>query len=196
MSLTEEYYQDNSKLFFDETVNADVSLLHEKFLSYVPSGGRILDFGCGSGRDAKFFASSGYVVSAIDGSSQLCELARAYSGVDVKCMDFMEFDEKEAYDAIWACASLLHVKTFLLPSVIDKMRLALVPGGIMYMSFKRGEFEGERDGRFFNDMTEESFASVLASVKGLTLVEQWYSEDVRRGKDVRWFNAVVRKDET
>ena len=190
---TTRYYNDNSTVFFEETVGADVTPLYERFLKYVPEGGKILDLGCGSGRDVKAFMERGYVADGVDRSEELCKLASEYTGVKIKQMDFTELDAVAEYDAIWACASLLHVPGEELPKIIGLMRRALKPSGVMYMSYKYGDYEGDRDGRFFNDMTEEKFAGVLAGIEGLSLIEEWYSEDVRRGKDVKWYNVILRR---
>ena len=193
-SDTTRYYNDNSTVFFEETVCADVTPLYERFLKYVPEGGKILDLGCGSGRDVKAFRDRGYVADGVDRSEELCKLASEYTGVKIKQMDFAQLDAVAEYDAIWACASLLHVPCEELPKIIELARRALKPSGVMYMSYKYGDYEGDRDGRFFNDMTEEKFADVFAGTDGLTLVEEWYSEDVRRGKDVKWYNVILSKE--
>ena len=194
MDITKQYYKDKSQEFFDSTVIADVTPLHERFLKYLSAGARILDLGCGSGRDTKVFLDRGYQVDAVDGSEELCALASRYTGIEVRCLDFTTIDCKECYDAIWACASLLHIPSEQLPPLFAKLRDALRTEGIFYMSFKYGDFEGERDDRFFLDMTAEKFHPVLAQVPGLTLVEEWESEDVRRGKNVHWYNAILRKE--
>ena len=194
MNVTEQYYHDNSQEFFDSTINADTTPLYDHFLKYVPDNGYILDFGCGSGRDTKAFLNRGYKVDAIDGSKELCALASDFTGIEVICIDFFEIDVSEKYDAIWACASLLHVEQDRLPELIEKLRGAVKASGVFYMSFKFGDFAGERDGRFFMDMTAEKFHEILESVTGWTLVEEWDSEDVRRGKNVKWYNAILRKD--
>ena len=194
MDITKQYYKENSQEFFDYTVMADVSPLQERFLKYLPAGARILDLGCGSGRDTKVFLDRGYQVDAVDGSKELCDLASRYTGIEVRCRDFTTIDCKDRYDAIWACASLLHIPLLQLPPLFEKLRDALRPEGIFYMSFKYGDFEGERDGRFFLDMTAEKFHPVLARVPGLTLVEEWESEDVRRGNNVHWYNAILKKE--
>ncbi len=194
MSITEQYYQENSQEFFDSTVTADVTPLYDHFLKYVPENGYILDLGCGSGRDTKAFLDKGYQVDAIDGSEELCALASKFTGIEVRCVDFSSIDFENRYDGIWACASLLHVRSDELSGLIKKLFKALHPDGVLYMSFKYGDFEGERDGRFFLDMTEVKFQMILKDADGGTLIEEWRSCDVRRGKDVDWYNAILRKE--
>ncbi len=194
MNITEQYYLDNSKEFFDSTINADVTPLYDHFLKYIPDKGYILDLGCGSGRDTKAFLDDGFTVDAIDGSKELCALASEYTGINVRCMDFMQVECSEKYDAIWACASMLHINSDMLPEVVNKLRGAIRPKGIWYMSFKYGDFEGERDGRFFVDMTSEKFRNIFDRLKGWSLVEEWKSEDVRRGRNVKWYNVIIRKE--
>lgn len=193
MSITNQYYDNNSTDFFESTVNADVSDLYDHFLMFIPHGGTILDLGCGSGRDSKSFLEMGYIVEAIDGSAELCKLASEYTGISVQCMDFCDLCVEEKYDGIWACASLLHVPLEDLPGIFQKISSALKPNGILYASFKFGDFDGERDGRYFTDMADERFAAVLNKVDGLIIIDKWYSEDVRPDRDVRWFNVILRK---
>lgn len=193
MNDTKQYYQDNAQAFFDSTVNADMSAHYEHFLKYVPEHGRILDFGCGSGRDTKAFMQRGYLVDAVDGSSEMCRLAGELCNIQVRCMDFTDLNDVNKYDAIWACASLLHVAKTQLPAVLIKMRDALVNGGVMYISFKHGDFEGERNGRFFLDLTPEAFSNLISSIPGLVVVEDWFTEDVRPENSTRWYNIIVQK---
>ena len=191
--ITSQYYSEKSQEFFNSTVMVDMTPLYDHFLKYVPSGGTILDFGGGSGRDTKAFLEMGFEVEAIDGSEELCRLASDYTGINVKCMDFMEFNSIDRYDAIWACASLLHVPSTNLPALLSKMNKALRENGIIHISFKYGDFEGERNGRFFLDMTPERFHTFCNADTGFRIEEEWYSEDVRNNKDVKWYNCIVRK---
>ena len=193
MSTTKNYYQENSQDFFSSTVSADVSELYDHFLKYVPEKGTILDFGCGSGRDTKAFLDRGFKAEAIDGSEELCKLASEFTGTTVRCMDFIDFDSKDRYDAVWACASLLHVSSTDLPIILTKLKEALHTGGVMYLSFKYGEFEGERNGRFFLDMTEATFRKTLDQVPGLSIVEEWTSEDARPDRDDLWYDAILKR---
>ena len=153
-NATLKYYNENAADFCAGTLHADMSHLYDKFLCHILPGGRILDLGCGSGRDSKIFLEKGYQVTAVDGSVELCRLASEYIGQPVRCMDFEELDYEEAFDGIWACASLLHVEKSRIPSSLRKIHRALVPGGVLYVSFKRGEGERTSGLRFFNDCTE------------------------------------------
>lgn len=152
------------------------------------------DFGCGSGRDTKYFLSKGFGVDAIDGSEELCKIASEYTGIQVKQMLFEELDEVEAYDGVWACASILHAEKKQLPNIMKKIATATKKGGTVYTSFKYGDFEGVRNGRFFTYLTEESFKDLLNMVQGLVIEKLWISADVRaeRGEE-RWLNIVLRK---
>ena len=153
-----------------------------------------MDFGCGSGRDTKYFLEQGYQVTAIDGSEELCKIATEYTGISVKNMLFQELDEKNVYDGIWACSSILHVPSVELKDVIAKMTKALKKNGVIYTSFKYGEFEGERNGRYFTDMTEESFGNLLQSICELSIEEKWITSDVRPGRgEEKWLNLILRK---
>ena len=192
---TIEYYNTRTSDFFNSTVSADVTDLYERFLKCVPSGGRILDFGCGSGRDTKEFLSKGYMVEAIDGSLELCRMASEYTGIQVKQMDFFDLDAEETYDGIWACASILHVERDRLPELLGILRKALTANGVLYMSFKYGDFAGMRDERYFTDMNEELVEQLLKSSRGWKVVDIWKSKDVRSDKKKDWLNILLQKSE-
>lgn len=193
---TLDYYEENARAFARSTREADMSLARQAFLSRIPAGGRILDFGCGSGRDTKAFLDLGYEAEAADGSPALCREASAYTGLEVRCMRFEDLDAEEAYDGIWACASILHLKKEVLGKVFASMARALKGEGVLYASFKYGTFEGLRRGRHFTDFTEETFAAFLASVPVFETEETWISRDVRPGRDEeKWLNLLLRKKE-
>lgn len=136
----------------------------------------------------------GMVVDAIDGSVNLCKLASEYTGIKVRNILFQELDEQEKYDGIWACASILHLPKEELSVVLDKMIAALKKNGIIYTSFKYGDFEGERNGRYFTDFTVESFKEFIENVADVEIVEYWITGDVRQGRgEERWLNIILQK---
>ena len=188
------YYGTYAKEFTTSTQAVDFEGTQKRFLSKLQPASHLLDFGCGSGRDTKYFLSQGYTVDAIDGSEEMCKIAAEYTGIPVKQILFQQLDEQEKYDGIWACASILHLSLQDLETVLHKMSRALKPSGVIYASFKYGTFEGERNGRYFTDMTEETFAVLLKRIPTLTLEEQWISSDVRPGRgDEKWLNLILRK---
>lgn len=193
MDTTIEYYNNNAEAFIENTRNLDFHNIQNKFLENLPAGAIILDFGCGSGRDTKYFLDRGYTVYAIDGSKRVCELATEYVGIAVKCMLFNQLSDVEKYDGIWACSSLLHVPSGKLKDVLVKIKNALKPDGIAYLSFKYGDFEGIRNGRFFTDMTAHAFADIIEKVNGLYIENQEITEDVRPDRSEKWLNIILRK---
>ena len=75
-----------------------------------------------------------------------------------------------------------------------KMVVALKENGIIYTPFKYGTFVGERNGRFFIDMTEETFAEFIGEIDNLEVEEQWTTSDVRPGRcEEKWLNLILRK---
>ena len=194
MDKTLDYYDRIAEEFAADTRDADVGELHALFLSHLPAGGRILDLGCGSGRDSRLFRDKGYEVVAVDGSRELCKIASSLIGQEVLCRTFEELDFEEEFDGVWACASILHVPSERLPGVIARISRALKRGGFFYASFKYGVFEGERNGRYFTDLDEAGFAELIAAFPEFEIVETRITSDVRPGRaEEKWLNVVVRK---
>jgi 2-polyprenyl-3-methyl-5-hydroxy-6-metoxy-1,4-benzoquinol methylase len=192
MDETINYYNEKAEKFINGTVAVDFESNQNKFLEKLQSGAYILDFGCGSGRDTKYFLEHGFKVDAIDGSEELVKYASEYTGITVRQMLFGELDAIKCYDGIWACSSILHLPKAELGDVLAKMSLALKDNGIIYTSFKYGNFEGMRNGRYFTDFTLESFKDFLKGVPSLNISEQWISQDVRSGReDERWLNLIL-----
>lgn len=190
---TIDYYNQNADSFIQGTVSVDFKETQDKFLM-VLAGKKVLDFGCGSGRDTKYFLNAGLDVVAIDGSEELCKSACAYTGIQVKHILFQELDEVDCYDGIWACSSILHLTKDELRIVMNKMSRALKPNGIIYTSFKYGNFEGERNGRYFTDFTLEAFKDFVKDVKEIAIEEYWITGDVRPGREEeKWLNLILRK---
>ena len=194
MNSTIDYYNLNAENFIENTQNVDMHLAQDRFLQLLNETASILDFGCGSGRDTKYFLNQGYHVTATDGSAEICRRASDYTGIEVKEMLFEELDEIDTYDGIWACSSILHLPKNELLLVIRKMCDALKSTGVIYTSFKYSDFEGVRNGRYFTDFTEDSFQEFIAEIPELTIEDYWITGDVRPGRgDERWLNIILRK---
>ncbi|MCC8026545.1 MAG: class I SAM-dependent methyltransferase [Clostridium sp.] len=194
MSNTLEYYNKNAKAFRDNTQNVIFTETQDKFLNYLNPGAKILDFGCGSGRDTKYFLKRGFRVDATDGSAELVKIASQFTQIQVKQMLFQELDEEGIYNGIWACSSILHLTRKELADVFEKMANALVSKGIVYTSFKYGTDEIERNGRYFTDMTEDKIKELMDKVDLFLIEDMWVTSDVRPGREEeKWLNLILRK---
>ena len=194
MEQTINYYNLNAKNFIENTQNADMHIPQNRFHRLLAEHASILDFGCGSGRDTKFFLQKGYDVTATDGSAELCKLVSAFSGIDVKEMLFQDLDAISMYNGIWACSSILHLPKIEQFPVFQKMCNALKENGVIYTSFKYGIFEGERNGRYFTDFREDTFQEFIKEIPELTVEEQQITFDVRPGRgEEKWLNLILRK---
>ena len=194
MKETLDYYNQNADAFIAGTQNADMSEQYRFFLKHLAPGGKLLDLGCGSGRDSAYFASLGFVVTAVDGSEELCKRVNENYGIEALCMRFEDIAFHAEFDAIWACASLLHVKKADIPNIMKKVSASLKPGGVLYASFKYGSDERISGGRFFNNYTERDLGSLLTEETQLTLLEYRITRDVRPERaGERWLNFTAKK---
>lgn len=191
MSL--DYYDTHAAAFFAETCDVDMEPLYARFLAHVQSGGRLLDAGCGSGRDTRAFLERGYAVTAFDASPTLAALASAHCGIEIEIRRFQEVEWSATFDGIWACASLLHVPLVELPDVLQRLACALRSGGVLYASFKYGTGEREHQGRRFTDLDEAGLAALVAEVQGLEILETWVTADRRPGREAElWLNTLLQ----
>jgi len=191
--MTIDYYQQNAGEFFNGTINVDMSNIYQHFTKDLPTGSLILDAGCGSGRDTKAFLDMGYKVEAFDASSEMVKLASEYTGLDVKHAVFDDVNAIDKYDAIWCCASLLHVPENQLPNTLARLASALKPNGIWYLSFKYGSKQREKDGRLFTDVNEERLATLVSALSHVEVKLIWITEDKRPDRNEQWLNAILNR---
>ena len=187
------YYDQQADAFIAGTLDLQMQSLYGKFLPRLASGSHILDAGCGSGRDSRYFLQQGFVVTALDASWPLVLHAREITGLPVLHCRFDEFVAEQPLDAIWACASLLHVPQAELVLVMDHLARQLRSGGLFYCSFKYGVGEVSRDGRLFTQLDEAGLTTLLQGLP-LQMVESWQTADLRPGRqDERWLNVLLQR---
>lgn len=200
MINTLEYYNKNIESFVHDTRNVEFTDMQDKFLECLKKQHKdlqhlkVLDFGCGSGRDTKYFLEQGMDVAALDGSEAMVKAAGEYTGIKVLQMDFRDFSAVEEYDGIWACASLLHLKKSELPGMFMQLGRAMKKSGILYASFKYGDFEGVKNGRYFSYLREKELEEIIASAELFSVKESWLTSDVRPGRqEEKWINIIAEK---
>jgi 2-polyprenyl-3-methyl-5-hydroxy-6-metoxy-1,4-benzoquinol methylase len=166
--------------FGAQTGNVDMEAIYQRFIPHIRTGGRILDAGCGVGRDVLAFASRGFDVVAIDASKEMVRLARERVGnrASVHLMSFQDVQWCNEFDGIWTCASLLHVPAASFGDIARRLAAALRAGGTWYMSFKVGAGERVAGGRRFVDHDEETLRLSLEAIP-VEMIDTWISMDAR-----------------
>jgi len=188
------YYDEHCERFVKETFDIDMSNVYQPFLELVPAGGRLLDAGCGSGRDALAFSKLGFEVEAFDASGRCVEQARQLTGLEIQQLRFDEMAFDNEFDGIWACASLLHLRRDQLDETLGRFYRALREHGVAYLSFKKGDQDTEKDGRHFTNFTLGEFDAWVSRVKGWICLEAWLSEDLRPDRhNELWVNGLLKK---
>ena len=164
--LTLEEYSRHAEDFWKGTRDHDVSQNVAALLQYIESSPpfRILDFGCGPGRDLKVFAELGHIAVGLEGAPAFAAMARAYSGCEVWQQDFLKLDLSHDYfDGVFANAALFHVPSQELPRVLLELHASLKPGGVLFCSNPRGHNEegwaGGRYGAYHDIETWRRYAS-------------------------------------
>jgi SAM-dependent methyltransferase len=191
--MSKNYYDENYQEYLENTIDADMSEMIEKFLSYLKPGARILDAGCGVGRDTKVFLQKGYEVEAFDSSIQMVRLSSEYTGQMTRFLRFEDMDYVDEFDGIWACASLLHVSRKDLPDVFRRLERGLKKGGVLYASFKVGSDYSE-NGRSFVSFKEDEILEFIKNHIEIQFIETLITKDVRENqKNVLWINLFYIK---
>ncbi len=186
------YYNKYHERFINDTLNLDMSHLYDYFESNLSNKGHILDLGCGSGRDSKYFMDKGYQVTAMDGSEEMVKFCNEILQVPAVHATYENFHPNEDFDGIWACASLLHVDRDVLPIMIQKYVNHMKSQGIFYMSFKEYKEDFEYEGRYFTCFTKHSMEDLLKNIQNISIISIRETPGLQNNK-LRWISAIVKK---
>jgi SAM-dependent methyltransferase len=189
-----KYYDNNAKDYINRTINLDMSYHYDIFLKYLKENGKILDLGCGSGRDSKYFIEKGYSVIALDASREMCAFAEMLLNQTVLCKNILEMEFANEFDGIWACSSLIHLSINEIYSVLPIILNAMKINSILYMSFKYGKNSEIRGTRLFTDMTENKIKNIINIYENIVIKKVYITEDIRlERKNEKWLNVIMMK---
>jgi SAM-dependent methyltransferase len=189
------FYNDNAKTYFEKTIDLALVETYEKFLGYIGNSGDILDLGCGSGRDSKYFKSVGLNVSMLEQSPELAFLASEYVKGDVTVDSYYNLTDECKYDGVWACASLLHCPKSDLNSVLRKVINSLKISGYFFLCFKDGDNEIiDNLGRHFSNYTLSALKTELEKIEDIEIMNLWEERKTSSyGGGQLWVNAIVKR---
>ncbi|HXF90357.1 MAG TPA: methyltransferase domain-containing protein [Candidatus Nitrosotenuis sp.] len=188
-----DYYNRNAQAFYERTIHLDMSDAQQKFLSYLPEQARILDAGCGVGRDAMAFQKLGHDVVAFDASIEMVHQSSKLLGYPTLHLHFMDMDFVREFDGVWACASLLHVAYDDTRYIFEKIQRALKAGGIFYASYKYGNEKMVVGTRTFYNMNETLLSSYLQGLFEIIAIWQTEAHPTNTQPDHNWLNLLAKK---
>ena len=193
MNDTIRYYNEHASEYFNSTVDVDFDQLRKKFVSFLPEHARIIDIGCGSGRDVKAFCEMGYHAVGLDASEGLAAEAEAQLGIEVQVGDMATWIAQEPFDGIWCCAALLHLHEEEANAFLQNLHVNLRSGGILFLSVKDGIETGlDEKGRYMHNYTEQELREILEA-NDFEFMEIDTTTDSLGRNGFHWLNAFSRK---
>lgn len=196
--MRSDYYESNAEGYARRTLDADMGAQQARFLAHIPQGGRILDVGCGAGRDLAAFREGGYAAEGIEPAEALAAIARRHSGAPVRVLPVQALTDEGRYHGIWACASLLHLRRAELPKALARLGRALQPGGVLWVSLKDGRGQhverGQAGGwRLTTLYAPDELRRIIASIDTLQLLTLEHEIEERQTGPVRWLVMLARR---
>ncbi len=191
-----DFYNENVERYSDNIKDSKSREILNEILKYIPENGKILDAGCGTGRDSLIMKELGYEVTAFDGAYKMVELARKVTGLPVIVDTFENIAlQNNTFDGIVALSSFIHVDKENMEQVFKKLYNSLKKEEYMVCSYKLGEnYIYQEDGRKFTCYTIKEFAEFIEQKTQFTLIEKIIQTDARKGLEhIQWGNFILKK---
>lgn len=190
---TVDWYDQNSEEYYRRSTPVNMEEQYLRFLEFVPPGGLILDAGCGVGRDTRFFIKRGYRVVSFDASRRMVDICRRYPFSYCNHMSFNQLEYVEAFDGIWANASLLHVSEAELSGIFWRFCNAIKTDGVLYISLKTSQGSKSNNGRVTHLYDEEDIINMAKQELSLSLERSWSNTSSLEEDDSEFMNLIFRK---
>jgi SAM-dependent methyltransferase len=190
------HYERTAQAFWEGTKDHDVSQNIAALLQAIEVAPpfKLLDFGCGPGRDLKTFKDLGHQPTGLEGAAALAAMARSYSGCEVWEQNFLYLQLPLAqFDGVFANAVLFHVPSQALPQVLLHLHAALKPGGVLFCSNPRGDgregWQGERYGSYHDWPAWRAYMTAA----GFTEINHYYRPTGLPREQQPWLASVWRR---
>lgn len=178
--------------YIEKTFQVSLKRSYDLVKPFLKDKMRILDLGCGSGRDSLYFSNLGHQVDSVDASKKMVDHCKKVLQGPVYHETFDSFQTFNKYDLIWAYASLLHVEREQMAEVLTKYAGYLNENGLFYITYKYYHEDFEIGNRHFTSYTEETFKEVINKVDGLILVES-HVLDSAQMHEGQWLILILRR---
>lgn len=191
---TINFYNKNHENYDNDTSQLELKEQWKIFESRIRPGGKILDIGCGSGRDITHFQTRGFSVEGLEPSTAMAEMARKRTNARIYIQPAEQLCANNQYDGIWACASLLHISKKNIKETIQRIAQALNKNGHAYISVKSGSGElRKEDGRLFSNYSSEELKEIISTIPEIVIVTLWTTPDAAQREDLEWINLLLKK---
>ena len=191
-----DFYQEQAAAYYDSTVKIDPTSFLEPLANRLQPGAQILDIGCGSGRDLKWFREKGFAATGFERSPELARRARRFSGCPVIEGDFTTYDFSQlSCDAITLIGALVHLPETELAPTLRRITRALKPEGLLYLTLKEGNGrQTAPDGRVFTLWPENNLRQVFTTLD-FTILDFSRKTSKLRASDT-WLGFILQRRET
>lgn len=189
----QHYYEENHQFYFDSTVNIDPAPFLKPLCQFLQPKDRILDIGCGSGRDLLWLSQQGFFPTGLEYSPNLARLAQIHSGCPVITGDYSRFDFEKllAFDALLLIGALVHQPHSALADLLHSFSQALNSGGYLLISMKEGNgTQALDDGRQFTLWSRLDIEQVYTKC-GLHIIDFNRQISKLRSEDI-WLSHILR----
>lgn len=193
-----DYYRRHGRDYFAKTVNADAAAILRCVVEQVPPPARVLDLGCGSGRDLAWLKGRGYTAFGMDTAPELASLARRRSGCPVVAADFTAYPLRQfRVDILLAVGSLVHLPHEQLPGCLHHLVSGLSPKekgarGHLYLSFKAGAgLQRGEDGRTFYLWRDAGLQAIFSDL-GLEIMDTTVQRSALAGDETTWLGYLLK----
>lgn len=191
---TIDFYNQNSEGYDQATFNLKLEVPWIEFTSRIKPNGRILDVGCGPGRDIRHFLDLGYYVEGVEPSRELAKIARSRTGAVIHEIAAEQISFNNQFDGVWACASLLHVDRSNMEEAYNSIMRSLKQLGVFYFSLKSGVgIVRKEDGRLFSNYSFDEIEELVTARFDTKSFVFWESPDALNTRNTRWLNFIVVK---